>query len=179
MGTDRESFEKKLAADNIRLALQLAGLFLTGWELLAGDIVDRVKAFFEIKPGSVTIEYEKDVLSRHKSPLQASALWLVENGAITDAQCKRLDDMRKHRNEIAHELSKVLVDPKYQVDITLLAEMAVILRAVGSFFGRIAMDCNSEFDGQDVKDEDIRSGTSILMDHLLRVCVDVVDAPLP
>ena len=86
------------------------------------------------------------------------------------AQGARVQEVREHRNKIAHQLALLLVDPSHEIDLTLLEDMAAIIRAVGAFFGRIAMDCDPEFDGRDVKDEDIRSGTSLLMDHLIAAC---------
>lgn len=166
----RETLDTKLASSSIRTALQRAGMFLTGWELLKSDIEDGVRQFFEIQPGVVNPEYERNVLSRHKYKLHASALWLVDQGALTATQCHRLEELRRHRNEIAHELAKLLVDPNHEINVKLLEEMATILRAVGSFFGRIAVECDPDFDGEDVKDDDIKSGTSLLMDHLVAAC---------
>jgi hypothetical protein len=54
--------------------------------------------------------------------------------------------------------------------VNLLEEMATILRAVGAFFGRIAIECNPGFDDEAMKDDDIKSGTSLLMDHLVASC---------
>lgn len=167
---DRDALNRKLAGPSIRVALQRAGIFLTGWELVKDDIEDRVRGFYEIRTGTVDARYETEVLSRSKHRLEASVLWLVEMGALTAAQGARVQEVREHRNKIAHQLALLLVDPSHEIDLTLLEDMAAIIRAVGAFFGRIAMDCDPEFDGRDVKDEDIRSGTSLLMDHLIAAC---------
>src|SRR5687768_6861086 len=126
----RDALEKKMSGSSMRTALQRAGMLLTGWELLRSDIEDGVRQFFELTPGAVSPEYEKEVLSRHKYRLQASALWLVEQGALTASQCRRIEELRTHRNEVAHELAKLLVDPRHEIDVMLLQEMATILRAV-------------------------------------------------
>jgi hypothetical protein len=167
---DHDALNRKLAAPAIRVALQRAGIFLTGWELLKNDIEDRVRGFYEIRTGTVDERYESEVLSRSKHRLEASVLWLVEMGALTEARAARVQEIREHRNEIAHQLPKLLVDPNHEIDLTLMKDMAVIIRAIGAFFGRIAMDSDPEFAGRDVKDEDIRSGTSLLMDHLVAAC---------
>lgn len=174
MTIDPEALANKLAASTIRVALQRAGMFLTGWELLASDIVDGVRQFFETRPGVVDPHYQRDVLARHKSPLEASALWLVEQGALTFEQAERVCALRVHRNEIAHELAKLLVDPSHEINTKLLSEMATIIRAVGVFWGRIAVDVNGDFDGKEVKDEDIRSSASLLMAHLEAACESAV-----
>ncbi len=169
----RETLGMKLASSSIRIALQRAGMFLTGWELLKTDIEDGVRQFFELQPGVIGPEYERHVLSRHKYKLHASALWLVDQGAITATQCDRIEELRRHRNEIAHELAKLLIDPSHEINVKLLEEMATILRSVGAFFGRIAADCDPEFDGREIADEEIRSGTSLLMDHLVTACEEI------
>lgn len=171
MAIDRDALDRKLAAPAIRASLQRAGIFLTGWELLKDDIEDRVRSFFELKPGTVDPRYETDVLSRDKHRLQASVLWLVEQGALTPSQGECVQAIREHRNEIAHGLARLLVDPNHEINTKLLEEMAVIIQAVGAFFGRIAIDCDPEFDRRDVvEDKDIRSGPSMLMDHLIAAC---------
>jgi hypothetical protein len=169
----RETLGMKLASSSIRIALQRAGMFLTGWELLKSDIEDGVRQFFEVQPGVVDPDYERNVLSRHKYKLHASALWLVEQGALTATQCDRIEELRRHRNEIAHELAKLLIDPNHEINVNLLEEMATILRAVGAFFGRIAVDCDPESDGKEIDDKEIRSGTSLLMDHLVTACDEI------
>jgi hypothetical protein len=166
----RDALEKKLAVSSVRSALQRAGMFLVGWELLKGDIEDGVRQLFETKPGAVNPEYEREVLSRHRYRLQASALWLVEQGALTQAQCHRIEELRNHRNEIAHELAKLLIDPTSDIDVKLLEEMGTMLRAVGTFFGRITVQCDPTLGSGQVEDEEIRSGASLLMDHLVAAC---------
>ena len=170
MAVDRDALREKLAAPNIRIALQRAGMFLTGWELLQSDILEGVRGFFELSPGVVSPEYQLEVLDRDKYPFEASLQWLVAQGAVTTAEAARVRSFRAHRNEIAHELPKLLVDPQHNIDTTMLADMAAILRSIGVFWGRIAIETNGDFDGKDVKDDDIRSGATVLMAHLVTAC---------
>jgi hypothetical protein len=151
-------------------------MFLTGWELLKNEIQDGVRQFFvtgfDQQGPDPDPRYARDVLSRHQHPFEASLLWLVDQQALSLTQAARVRELRVHRNEVAHELPKLLVDPAHEVSAELLREMGVVLRALGVFWGRIEVDINPDFDGRDVKDEDIRSGASLLMEHLVSACED-------
>jgi hypothetical protein len=56
------------------------------------------------------------VLARHKSRFEASLLWLVEAGAVTVAEVDGVRSLREYRNEIAHELPRMLVEPGHDID---------------------------------------------------------------
>ncbi len=48
-----------------------------------------------------------------------------------------------------------------------------ILHSLARFWGRITIDADPTFDGQDVSDDDIQSGASALFDRLLGVMVEM------
>jgi hypothetical protein len=76
--------------------------------------------------------------------------------------------MREHRNEIAHELPRMLVDSDHAgIDIALLQELRDIIAALGRFWGRIEVDTDPDLVGHEIADADIVSGVSLLMDHLV------------
>ena len=64
------------------------------------------------KPGEYTIneQYKKDVLSKNKSRVYASLLWLKELGAIDQADIDNFDEIREHRNELAHNPLSFIAD---------------------------------------------------------------------
>ncbi len=45
-------------------------------------------------------------------------------GALTRDQADLLEEVHKHRHDIAHELPKVLVDPDFEVNVGLLIAAA-------------------------------------------------------
>jgi hypothetical protein len=165
------SLQTKLHPEMIRTNLIRSGLFLAAWELLKGQVQGHVRSFFVSVLNGVTTDYEKHVLARHKSVFEASLLWLIEVDAFTVAQAESVRALRKYRNEIAHEIPKMLIDPDHDVDIGRIHEMRTLIDILGRFWVRTDIDINPDFDGQTVDDADILSGEMLLMNHLA-ACVE-------
>jgi hypothetical protein len=170
----KADLEFKLLPENMTTTLVRASTLLTGWEFIRSDIVERVRGFFVDGWGDGEVpspRYQQHVASRvvkdSVSIFDASVEWLVELEALTRDDVELLRRVREHRNEVAHELAKFLVDPSADVSIELLFEVRDVLQRLGQFWGRIVVDTNEEFDGQEVAPEDIRSGTSLLFDFIL------------
>ena len=164
---------KKLSPEEITGNLLGAGLFLVVYELLKTEILENTRTFFtfgfdESGP-KVADEYNTKVLSLDRSPFRASCLWLEASGAISSADVEVAGRIREHRNAVAHELPRFIVDTTARIDLSLFAEAHRLLQALGRFWGRIEVDTNPDFDGKDVLDEDIKSGSMLLMEHILSV----------
>ena len=114
-------------------------------------------------------EYERDVLSRDRSTVRASLLWLLDMKAITSEQLAAFDKMREHRNEVAHELPNLLFDSDFSVDLRLLNELHIMLRSIDRFFGEITVDTDPAFDGEEVDLDGIKSGTTLLLEYIISV----------
>lgn len=157
----------------VATALIRAGAFLTGYELVKTAIVDEVKAFFIVgfDESGVTYSpaYEREVLGRDRNRFRASAAWLVSMDALTSAQVAELDDIYAHRNEVAHELAKFLVDPDVEISVRNLQALRGIMRSLDRFWGSINADTNPEFDDVEVDYDNIQSGGGILLDYLLQL----------
>jgi hypothetical protein len=166
----------KLAPESVRLTLIRVGCFLSAYELIKAEVVDGVHEFFarDFEDGKFICDetrYQQDVLSRNpKSPYRASCAWLVEMGALTTAQVAVLEEIHAHRQEIAHELPKLLVDPDFEVKADLLLKAVECVRALGVFWGRTtAVWLGPQWDSQDVADDDIKSGSYLLMEYLVSI----------
>ena len=142
--------QAKLAPESIAQTLIRAGCFLSAYELIKNEVVDGVRGFFArgFKDGQQLYdetEYQTDVLSRNlKSRYRASCDWLVQMGALTTAQAVALENIHTHRQEIAHELPKLLVDPDFEVRADLLLAAVDCVRSLGIFWGRISVDCDPQ-----------------------------------
>jgi hypothetical protein len=170
-----DDLRKKLEPSTIRAALLRAGMLLTGWELLQNDIEAKVRDFFLTgfdERGLIYDEeaYNRNVRARHKHVFEASLLWLVDLKALSPAQATRVREMREHRNKVAHQLPTLLVDPEQSISVEVLREMKSVLRALAIFWGRIEIDTNPDYDGREVDDDHIHSGSSLLMLHLIEAC---------
>lgn len=135
---------RKLDPDVIRSNLVRAGLFLAGWELLKSEIQKKVREFYmvDLDDGPISAQrYASQVLALDSGPetgkvFRASLLWLIDGGAISEIQAARIRQMREHRNEIAHELPKILVDADHAgIDVALVRELRDIIAKAGSVLG--------------------------------------------
>lgn len=165
----------KLAPESISAALARAGTFLCAYELIKSEIVEKVHNFFLLGFDETGLlydeaEYQRRVLSRNpKSKYRASCAWLVEAQALTSDEVLALERVYAHRQEIAHELPKLLIDPDFEVNTGLLLEAAECVQALGVFWGSIEADTNPDYDGMDVDYEGIQSGSSLLMEYILSI----------
>ena len=168
----------KLRPDSIMTTLMRAACLLTGWEMIASEIVSRVRDFYLIgfdESGLLyTDDYQK-VKERNKSLYKASVSWLLDMNALTTTQVATLLELRDHRNKVAHELTAILTDPRYDVRVDLLLAAREILDAIGKFFGQIEVDGDPGLDGMEVNLEGIKSMSSVLFDYLVDLTTRVAD----
>lgn len=93
-------------------------------------------------------------------------------GVLTGQDLERLDEIRRHRNEIAHELATFLVEESKEVQLDLLRDMRELIRKVDTWWIlSIEVPANEEFDDVEVTEEDVQSGQVLFLDLLLSVAV--------
>jgi hypothetical protein len=165
-------WEKFLNPDNLRGNLLRASVFLSAYELMKSTILDRPYGFFSVTGDSS--RYKDEVLSLYPGDrMQASCLWFKKMGAISDGDVASVQQLRKHRNAIAHELPKFLVDPQRHVDMQLLDIIHFLLDKVDRWWIReIEMPANPNFDNEDpsvVPDNEIYSRRMLAMDVILGI----------
>lgn len=172
---DEDRLHLKLAPESVATTLIRAGSFLSAYELIKSEIVDKVHGFFwcGFKDGDHVYDedaYHRSVLSRNPgNKYLASCNWLLEMQALTAEQVAALSDIRTHRHEIAHELPRLLVDPDVEVRGDLLVQATEIVRGLGVFWGSIEVDTDPEFDGEEVDYNEIKSGSFLLMEYLVAI----------
>lgn len=95
--------------------LILSSTFIAYFENSTDYIIDQPRSFFcnayDYEKGDIIDpEYKKKVLSLDKKPINASLLWFKEQGAIDDADIETFEILRRYRNKLSHELSKILFE---------------------------------------------------------------------
>lgn len=160
---------EKLRLENVQLNLVRAALFLAGWEMLCSEIIAKTGEFFLTGFDTNGFTYSAD---RPPETLAGSLNWLVEMEALDACQAERVQEIRRVRNEIAHELPRLLVDAEREVDLEKLTWMNEILSTIGRFFGRIEVETSGDLDPETIDFESIKSGAMLLMEHLL--CLESV-----
>lgn len=174
----------KLAPEVMRTNLMRASLFLAAYEFFKVELTDRVRDFYATDVnkkgrGIATDEYKKEVLGLAPAgcpdeavTFQGSCTWWVKNGTLRAKDpddVARIRQIKDHRNDLAHELPKVLLDASFSVDQALFTDLRRYITSLGRFWGRIAIDTDSRFDGQNISDDQIDAGPALLVEYMTRL----------
>ena len=132
MSTDREksfhSWTKLLNPEELRWNLIVASIYLTAYELLKQAMIEPLRGFFssgfDANGPIVGARYRKKVLSLHKMPFFASAIWFHNAGALADDDLDRIREIRDHRNFVAHNIPRVISETDSFVRSDLLVAIA-------------------------------------------------------
>jgi len=89
--------------------LVVASLYITAFEVLKNSIISRIKDFYTLWD-TVDPDYDSKVLSKNRSALYASLEWLKEAKAITDDDISRFNELKDFRNELAHEIIRMVAE---------------------------------------------------------------------
>ena len=99
---------QRMAPEQITRILAYAGFVLVGFELVKGMIIKPIKAFYantNFAKGAPFKSYEQDVLPLHRKEFEACQLYLRDfMRAIDSTDVLSIQALRKHRNDLAHDL---------------------------------------------------------------------------
>ncbi len=131
--------------------LAYAGFILVAFELVKSMIVSPIKLFYidiTFGEGMPFKTYEQDVLSRHKNQFEASLLYLRDFMEAIDAEdLTAIQELRKHRNELAHNLPKTIKNIEINKYLQLLDKTNKVLFKLSNY--RIYMEIGSDPEFQD------------------------------
>jgi len=169
--------EKFLNPEMIKNNLILSSLYLAAYEILKSAIIDNTRNFFasdydaDGKP-VLDKQYHDEVSRLHRDPLQASCLWLEEMGSITSDEVEEIGKIRRHRNEVAHELPRLLSEPDRNLNLNYFVRIRELLTKIEIWWVRnFEMLVNPEFDGVEIEDKEIHPGRVIALDYLISVAL--------
>jgi len=174
-----EDWLKFLDSGQMRGNLQAASLFLVAYELLKQAIVDEIGESYALEmdedgkwiPSQV---YSREVISldrrKRKDVVYASCLWLRGEGGITDADIRKFRKIRRHRNEIAHELIKYLSSSSHEINTQLFADMFELLAKIDRWWiVNFHVPANPRFDGKQIREGDVQSGRMMVLGLIMQV----------
>jgi hypothetical protein len=171
----RESWLKFLNPDSLRSNLISASLYLAAYEILRSSVIDQIRSFFTFgwsadEGDKVDPRYEAEVVSLAKSPLRASALWLLQQGIIDGDNLSTLDRVREHRNNIAHNLSKFVSSADAHVDVALFQAIYELVTKIDRWWiAEVEIPTNPDYDEREIDYDGIQSSNMIF----LRVLVEI------
>ena len=172
----RRGWAKFLNREELRDNLLAASLFLAAFEMLKTSVIEPIRNFlcFEFKDGKrvVSEDYRVNCLKLDNNPFIASLLWLKQMVVINDSDLTLANNIRRHRNELAHELPKFLATSNIDINIRLIIEICQLITKIDRWWIReVEMAANQDFDGVVVADAQITSGNMLFMQMLLQTAV--------
>jgi hypothetical protein len=172
-----KAWEKFVDPQKWKRSLIEASIFITAYELLKQEIINRPKSFFtcgdEDQPEN-RLEYEKEVKALHKKDmLVASCLWLQNQGAISSQEVKLILQIRDHRNAIVHELPRLIATTELKVDERLLESLNELATKISRWWAlEVDVPTNPDLDHVEVKEENVRTGLMMFMQVVMRIFKD-------
>lgn len=133
--------------------LAYAGLTLLAFELVHKMIVWPIKVFYQhttFGAGLPFKSYQEDVLSRHKNEFEACLLYLQDFMQALDAgDVATIQELRKHRNELAHDLVTRLDTIRLRDFEPLFARVDRTIHKLSRYRAYIEIGADPEFQGID------------------------------
>jgi len=168
---------KLLNPEELRTNLVRAAIFFTAYEFLSQALIEHLEGFFsdgsDANGPILGDDYRSKVLALHQMPFFASAIWFRNSGALTDEDLDRLQEIREHRNFVAHHIPEILGSVESEVRSDLLRAIAEIVRRIDLWWIReVEIPTNRDFDATDPDDIDLGTTFSMRMavlDLLLQV----------
>jgi hypothetical protein len=147
-------------------SLAYAGFILLAFELVKSLIVGPIKAFYSnttFGEGLPFKSYEKDVLCRHKNEFEACLLYLRDfMEAIDSEQLLAIQMLRKHRNELAHDLVNRLCHLRPAIYTPLLDQVDRALFKLSNYRVYMEIGFDPEFRNRGI-DWDAAAGGEYMM----------------
>lgn len=176
----------------IKRNLVVASLFVTSFEMLKTSIQDRIKAFlcFDSKFNDegeleyeISDDYKEQVLNRinpstnkYYPLLYSSCLWLKENNVIDQNDINEFEKIRNHRNLIAHNPVKLLIDDNTSINVELLKKSQELLTKIEKWWiVEYEIPINPDFDEQEIDVNEVSSGTTIFLDYLMEIAKEEIN----
>ncbi len=171
------AWENFLNPNILRPFLINASLYITGFEVLKDAIIDRIKSFYMIgfdKSGNIASDdYKREVLSRNKSKLYASLLWLQENQVIDNDELKKFNKIKDLRNQIAHELMDIVGSNIPEVDFKQkFTDLIYLLNKIEKWWVmNLEIPTNPDMDDRNIDERAITPGSVLTMQLMMYVAV--------
>ena len=135
-------------------SLEYAGFVLLAFELVKGTIVLPIKAFYEnavFGTGMPFQSYEEDVKSRHGNEFEACLLYLRDFMKALDSQdVLSIQSLRKHRNELAHNLPSMIQSLDIGKYMPLHERVDRVLFKLSSYRAYMEIGSDPELSEQDI-----------------------------
>ncbi len=140
--------------EDVHRKLQLAGLYLLGYQLVELAVVQGTKDFFVEDPSpsyqKLLGKVPKDAKNK---PFRAGLLFLTECDGLTQGEASELVELLNHRNDISHRMPQIIFDAlkpdasNLTLDLGKLHKVPMYLYKLSNFWVNVDMDTHGvEYD---------------------------------
>lgn len=169
-----KSWYRFLKPENLKANLIILSLFITSYEILKDSIIARIRNFytngFNEKGWIVDKEYQTKVKSLNKNLLYASLEWLKNMKVIDDNDIEEFNEIKKCRNELAHEIVNFITKGSTINPLPLFSKMINLLDKIEKWWIlNVEIELNPNLNDKKIDEEGIFPGPIIM----LRVLMDV------
>lgn len=160
---------KFLDEDEVKFQLICSSLYMTAYELLIDVIVKKLIDFYcegiEDNEPIISENYKTRVKTLFKGDIViASSFWLRDRHVITDLEVERIKEFKIHRNDIAHELPKIISDSEYDVRVEHFTEIQELYRKIHLWwFLEVELPTDPDFESIDFDRLDNDEALSLVM----------------
>jgi len=169
-----KSWNRFLKPENLKANLIILSLFITSYEILKDSIITRIRNFytngFNEKGWIVDKEYQTEVKNLNKSLLYASLEWLKNMKVIDDNDIEEFNEIKKCRNELAHEIVNFITKGSNINPLPLFPKMINLLDKIEKWWIlNVEIELNSNLNDKEIDEKGIIPGPIIM----LRVLMDI------
>jgi hypothetical protein len=161
-GGDPESFRS-----DVHRTLQLAGLYMLGFQLVEQAVVGGVEGFFLLELNPDNASYKRLIAEKGgkgtNKKYRAGLAFILDSGGITEAESAELVELLDHRNDIGHRMPRIIFgaldthDERLQLDMGKLHKVPMYLAKLSNFWANIDVDIGVDI-GDEPPSEEARQG---------------------
>ena len=160
-----------LTDEELTEVLAYAGLILVAFELIKSLIIRPIKAFYwhmTFGEGMPFKSYKEDVLIRHKNEFEACLLYLRDfMKAIDSDDVLVIQELRKHRNDLAHNIAHKLQTQEIEQDVFLLEKVSKTLFKLSNHQMYIEIGADPKFQNKGIDWESAKGSEYVIFEEVL------------
>lgn len=160
-----------LADEELTEVLAYTGLILVAFELIKSLIVKPIKVFYwnmTFLEGGSFKSYEEDVLVRHKNEFEACLLYLRDfMKAVDSDDVLVIQELRKHRNDLAHNIAHKLQTQEIEQDVFLLEKVSKALFKLSNHQMYIDIGADPKFQNKGIDWESAKGPEYVIFEEVL------------
>ncbi len=160
-----------LIEEELTRVLAYAGLILVAFGLVKSLIVKPIKVFYSDETfgeGMPFKSYEEDVLPRHRNEFEACLLYLRDfMEAIDSEDLLAIQVLRKHTNDLAHDLANKLHELEIESYVPLLENANKALFKLSNYRSYMEIGADPEFQNKGIDWATVKGHEYILFVEVL------------